>query len=279
MGLTVLALFSRHAAASSRNANSEHFNVGKRAVAGIRDSGQMVLCRRLPTVCHTPPCPRRSATSRLLRAVPSGAATRSQPDTVGLWLFSHPACENHWPGSDTSEGHPECPARVTSILADILSSGVPIARHVQDAPTVTREQLLRFHTAEHVDSLEELFRQIATGDKDGLIDIDGDTQISKGTEEAAKRAAGAACAAVDAVVSGNASTAFCVVRPPGHHAEPNGVMGFCFYANVAVAALHARAQHGIQRVAVVDFDVHHGNGSQAGMQHDPDFFFASSHQY
>ena len=110
------------------------------------------------------------------------------------------------------------------------------------------------------------------------VQLDSDTIMSNGSAEAASRAAGGACLAVDAVMEGWARAAFAAVRPPGHHAEPNRPMGFCLFNNAAVAAMHARAQWGVQRVAVVDFDVHHGNGTQATFAADPDLFYASSHQ-
>jgi acetoin utilization deacetylase AcuC-like enzyme len=112
----------------------------------------------------------------------------------------------------------------------------------------------------------------------GLRALDGDTALSPRSGEAALRAAGALCAGVDAVLTGEAHNAFCAVRPPGHHAEPNRAMGFCVFNNVAIGAAHARAAHGLKRVAVIDFDVHHGNGTQAVFEHQPDYLYISSHQ-
>lgn len=109
--------------------------------------------------------------------------------------------------------------------------------------------------------------------------IDGDTVMSAGSAEAALRAAGAVCDAIDSVMAGDADNAFCAVRPPGHHAEPGRAMGFCLFNNVAVGALHAREKHGIGRVAAIDFDVHHGNGTQAAFESDGDLFYASTHQW
>jgi len=114
--------------------------------------------------------------------------------------------------------------------------------------------------------------------KTGFASIDGDTIMSPGTGEAALRAAGALCAAVAAVASGEVDNAFCAVRPPGHHAEPAQAMGFCLFNNVAVGALEAREVHGLRRVAILDFDVHHGNGTQTVCEADPELFFASTHQ-
>jgi acetoin utilization deacetylase AcuC-like enzyme len=113
----------------------------------------------------------------------------------------------------------------------------------------------------------------------GRAAFDNDTVVSPGSREAALRAVGAVCAAVDAVAAGELTNAFCPVRPPGHHAEPERAMGFCLFNNVAVGAFHARKAHGYRRVAVVDFDVHHGNGTQAMFERDADLFYASSHEY
>ncbi|MDQ2778601.1 MAG: histone deacetylase family protein, partial [Pseudomonadota bacterium] len=146
-----------------------------------------------------------------------------------------------------------------------------------DAPLGTREQVLRVHTAAYVDQVEAL------SPSDGLRALDGgDTMLSPGSLEAALRGVGAACAAVDAVVgdrnASDVTNAFCATRPCGHHAESDHAMGFCIYNQAAIAALHARATHGLQRVAVVDFDVHHGNGTQNSFWDDPDLFYGSSHQ-
>jgi len=111
------------------------------------------------------------------------------------------------------------------------------------------------------------------------VQLDGDTAMSAGSAEAALRAAGGAVAGVDAVMAGWARSAFAAVRPPGHHAEPSRPLGFCLFANASVAALHARQRWGLKRIAVVDFDVHHGNGTQAIFAADPDLFYASSHQH
>jgi acetoin utilization deacetylase AcuC-like enzyme len=142
----------------------------------------------------------------------------------------------------------------------------------QDAPLATRGQLLRVHSAAHIDLV------LNNVPSSGLYPLDGDTLLSPGSAQAALRAAGAVCAAVDAVMAGEGDNAFCAVRPPGHHAEPDVAMGFCLFSNVAVGALHARVQHKCHRIAVVDFDVHHGNGTQAVFWNDPDLLLISSHQ-
>ena len=183
-------------------------------------------------------------------------------------LLTHPACEDH----DTGPGHPERPDRLRAILrvlekdefADLLR---------ETAPRATEEQLERAHPEEHVSAI--LAIRPEGGD---YVFLDPDTVMSSGSAEAALRAAGGAVAAVDLVMNGKAANAFVAVRPPGHHAEPRRAMGFCLFNNVAVAAQHARAARGLTRIAVVDFDVHHGNGTQAMFAGDPDLFYASSHQ-
>ncbi|MFN4283957.1 MAG: histone deacetylase family protein [Alphaproteobacteria bacterium] len=182
-------------------------------------------------------------------------------------LFSHTACLGHDPGPQ----HPESPARLRAILR-ALDAPQFAALDRRDAPRATEEQLARVHPPELVRAL------LAAVPQAGQAMIDGDTILSSGSGEAALRAAGAVCAAVDAVMRGEIRNAFCAVRPPGHHAEPEQPMGFCLFNNVAVGALHARAVHGLARIAVVDFDVHHGNGTQAAFEADADLFFASSHQ-
>ena len=137
----------------------------------------------------------------------------------------------------------------------------------------TVEQLSRVHPRAYVDAILSIRPDLGEP-----VQLDGDTVMSNGSAEAAARAAGGACMAVDAVMEGWARAAFAAVRPPGHHAEPSRPMGFCLFNNAAVAAMHARVRWGVQRVAVVDFDVHHGNGTQAMFAADPDLFYASSHQ-
>ena len=142
-----------------------------------------------------------------------------------------------------------------------------------DAPPATREQIVRAHDGSYFDYVERVRPKLE------LIPLDdGDTIMSPGSWEAALRSAGAGIEAVDEVMQGLAGNAFCLVRPPGHHAEPNKAYGFCLFNNVAIAALHARAAHGAERVAVVDFDVHHGNGTQSMFWARPDCFYASTHQ-
>jgi acetoin utilization deacetylase AcuC-like enzyme len=143
----------------------------------------------------------------------------------------------------------------------------------REAPRGTNEQVLRVHTADYVDEVESLSPAQGYQALDG-----GDTILSPGSLEAVMRCVGAACDAVDAVVAGDARNAFCATRPCGHHAEADRAMGFCVYNQAAIAALHAREVHGLRRVAVVDFDVHHGNGTQHSFERDRDLFYGSSHQ-
>ncbi len=184
-------------------------------------------------------------------------------------LFTHPACLGH----DTGPYHPECPDRLRAVMQALEHPDfVPLLR--EQAPLATHAQLCLAHPASHVDRLLAL--RPAAGE---LIAIDPDTVVSTGSLEAARRAAGGAVAAVDAVMEGWAAAAFAAVRPPGHHAEAARAMGFCLFSSAAIAARHARARWGLSRVAVVDFDVHHGNGTQDIFAPDPALFYASSHQY
>ena len=184
-------------------------------------------------------------------------------------LFTHPACLLH----DTGPGHPECPDRLRAVLQALEHPNfVPLLR--EEAPLATRDQLLLAHDAAYVDAI------LAMHPGDGQpIHIDGDTLMSAGSHDAILRAAGGAVAAVDAVMEGWALSAFVATRPPGHHAERARAMGFCLFANAAIAALHARARWGLERVAVLDFDVHHGNGTQDIIERDAGLFYGSSHQY
>jgi acetoin utilization deacetylase AcuC-like enzyme len=182
-------------------------------------------------------------------------------------LYTHRACLGHDPGPH----HPECPARLEAVLA-ALDAPEFAGLIRREAPRATLDAIARVHPRSHID------RTLAAVPQSGYHAIDGDTFLSPGSGEAALRAAGALVAAVDAVVAGEAKNAFCAVRPPGHHAEPATAMGFCLFNNAVIGALHARATHGLRRVAIVDFDVHHGNGSQAVAETDADLFYASTHQ-
>ena len=184
-------------------------------------------------------------------------------------LLTHPACLGHEPGPH----HPERPDRLRAVLAaldDEAFAGLARA----EAPAATLEQLLRVHPDNYVQAM--LGVRPAPGE---LAMIDGDTVMSSGSVEAALRAAGAVVAGVDAVMGGKADTAFAAVRPPGHHATPDIPGGFCLFNNVAIGARHAQARHGLSRVAILDFDVHHGQGTQAVVEPDPSLFYGSTHQY
>jgi acetoin utilization deacetylase AcuC-like enzyme len=182
-------------------------------------------------------------------------------------LVTHEACLMH----DTGRHHPESPSRLRAVLEALSGPAFPALKR-QQAPVASREQLARAHDRGFVD------RVLAAIPAAGHAALDADTILSPGSGEAAQRAAGAVIAAVDAVMTGDATNAFCAVRPPGHHAEHAQAMGFCVFNNIAVGAYHARAAHGIRRVAVIDFDVHHGNGTQDIFWSDPDLLYASTHQ-
>ena len=183
-------------------------------------------------------------------------------------LYTHPSSLKH----DTSAGHPERIARIEAVNEALAGdSWSALIRH--EAPRATKDQLVRVHDSRYVDLV------LNNIPEDGFTRLDADTVMSPFTGDAALHAAGAIIAAVDTVAAGEADNAFCAIRPPGHHAEPGNGMGFCFFNNVAIGALHARIVHGLERVAIVDFDVHHGNGTQAAFKSDANTLFASSHQY
>jgi acetoin utilization deacetylase AcuC-like enzyme len=182
-------------------------------------------------------------------------------------VYSHPASLAH----QTPDGHPERIDRIRTVHQVIKSPSFKSVIH-REAPLGTAEQILRAHTAEHYQ------RILAAAPETGFEYLDSDTVMSAGSLAAALRAVGGACAAVDAVIAGEAQNAFLAMRPPGHHAEHNKAMGFCLFNHAAAAALYARAKYGLTRVAVVDFDVHHGNGTQDIFWADKDLFYGSTHQ-
>jgi acetoin utilization deacetylase AcuC-like enzyme len=187
---------------------------------------------------------------------------------VATALITHAACLEHDPGPY----HPESPDRLRAVQA-ALDAPEFAALIREEAPLATEEQLVRVHPAGVVDAILAI-----RPEADDTVNIDADTVMSAGSAEAALRAAGGAVLGVDLVMRGAVTNAFAAIRPPGHHAEPARPMGFCLFNNAAVAAQHARAARGLKRVAVVDFDVHHGNGTQALFAEDPDLFYGSSHQ-
>jgi acetoin utilization deacetylase AcuC-like enzyme len=183
-------------------------------------------------------------------------------------LFTHPDCLSHNPG----EGHPERPERLRSVLAALDHADFSMLDR-REAPLATNEQVARVHSMQYVEAV------LAASPASGRIHLDPDTAMSPGTDLAILRAAGAVVAAVDAVMGDEDTMAFCAVRPPGHHAEPDHAMGFCLFNSVAVGAAHAQAVYGVQRIAIVDFDVHHGNGTEAMTSSRPEWLYASTHQW
>jgi acetoin utilization deacetylase AcuC-like enzyme len=185
-----------------------------------------------------------------------------------LQLFTHSACLQHDPGA----GHAERPARLSAVLHALDLDRFAALDRIE-APLATREQLLRAHTVAYV---EHIF---ASSPQEGTHRLDEDTVMSPGSLDAALHAAGAVVAAVDSVLNGaDDQRAFCAVRPPGHHATRDQAMGFCLFNSVAIAATHAMSVYGLKRVAIADFDVHHGNGTQAIFEADKRVLFLSSHQ-
>ncbi len=182
--------------------------------------------------------------------------------------YTHPVCRGHDPGAH----HPESPARLAAV-DEALASREFEALDRREAPEGTLDQIALAHDWRYAAAL------FNTVPKVGHIEIDGDTVLSPASGEAALRAVGGICAAVDDVAGGNLANAFCAMRPPGHHAERAQAMGFCLFNNVAIAARHAQKRHGVGPVAVIDFDVHHGNGTQHMFEAEPTLFYASSHQY
>lgn len=182
-----------------------------------------------------------------------------------MLILTHPACLAH----DTGPGHAERPQRLDAVTEALREAFD--APDWREAPRATRGQLLRVHAASLLDAVLE------TRPSERIL-LDPDTVLSPDSAEAALRAAGAGVAAVDAMLSGDADTAFCAVRPPGHHATADTAMGFCLFNSVAVAAAHALDAHGLARVAIADFDVHHGNGTQEIFWTDPSVLYASCHQ-
>ncbi|MCY0388633.1 histone deacetylase family protein [Robbsia sp. Bb-Pol-6] len=174
-------------------------------------------------------------------------------------FYTHPDCLLH----DTGDGHPERAARLQAIEDQLIGSRIDIALQRETAPLASETALLRAHSAAHVAAMR------ACVPATGQAEIDADTFVGPHSWNAALRAAGAALAATDAVIDGHLDNAFCCVRPPGHHALREQAMGFCLFNNVAVAALHALEARHLARVAVIDFDVHHGNGTEAILAGDP----------
>jgi acetoin utilization deacetylase AcuC-like enzyme len=186
---------------------------------------------------------------------------------VTTLLFSHPSSLAH----DTGFGHPETSARITAITQALAADTFRHLRR-EEAPAAELAPILRVHPPGYVAALE------ASMPAHGVAYLDGDTSVSSGSWDAMLHAVGGAMAATDAVMKGEATNAFVAMRPPGHHASQTTPMGFCMFNNAAIAARHAQAVHGAERVAIVDFDVHHGNGTQAIFWADPSVLYCSTHQ-
>ncbi len=184
-------------------------------------------------------------------------------------FVTHRDCWQH----DMGSHHPECPDRLGAINDRLIASGLDMYLQFHDAPLAEMDQLERVHPREYIERLR------ASSPGHGIIHLDPDTAMSPGTWQAALRSAGAGCFATDLVMRGEADTAFCAVRPPGHHAERAKAMGFCFFNNIAVAARHAVAAWGLSRVAIIDFDVHHGNGTEEILANDPNVLMVSMFQH
>ncbi len=188
---------------------------------------------------------------------------------MSLILYTHDDCLAHNPGP----GHPESPQRLRSVLDHLAATGFGGAEaRWEQAPLGADAQVLLAHTAEHLQHIRD------TAPSGGRAALDGDTMMSVGSLEAALRAVGAACEGVDRLLAQDCRSVFCATRPPGHHATPDQAMGFCLFNHAAIAALHARQVRGLGKVAVVDFDVHHGNGSQDILTGKSGILYISTHQ-
>lgn len=184
-------------------------------------------------------------------------------------IISHADCSAY----DLGSNHPECPSRISAISDQLLASGVDFVLQHYDAPLASDEQLRRVHDPDYI---QQIYHQAPS---QGQIWLDPDTPMTPQSLNAALRAAGAVVQGVNLVMTGKSSTAFCNVRPPGHHAEHNRAMGFCIFNNIAVGAAHALHTYQLERVAIVDFDVHHGNGTEDIFKHDPQLLLCSSFQH
>lgn len=188
---------------------------------------------------------------------------------MSVALISHPDCLLH----DMGQSHPEQPARIRSIEEHLIQSGLDSLLVKYSAPVVSGEQLLRVHDAKYI---EHVFH---SAPQDGLVSLDPDTFMNKFSLSAALRAAGAVAYGVDLIMEGKVNAAFCNVRPPGHHAERAHAMGFCIFNNIAVGAAHAIEQYQLKRVAIIDFDVHHGNGTEDIIKNNKKIMLCSSFQH
>lgn len=188
---------------------------------------------------------------------------------MGVAFISHYDCTRH----EMGEHHPEDPKRLHAINDRFVASGLDMVLYQFDAPLAEKKQLLLAHDADYVESVFQ------SSPEEGLAWLDGDTAMNKHTLQAALRSVGGAMLGVDLLMEGKVKQVFCATRPPGHHAERHRAMGFCFFNNIAIAAYHAIEVHGLQRVAIVDFDVHHGNGTEDIVSGDERILFCSSFQH
>ena len=188
---------------------------------------------------------------------------------MSIAFISHPDCMLH----EMEAGHPECPERLKAIEDQLLSSGLDVALQRYDAPVATREQLYRAHDPEYV---EQIFSRAP---QKGIVRLDQDTTMNPHSLVAALRAAGAVVLGVNLVMSDQSKLVFCNVRPPGHHAERKRAMGFCIFNNIAVGAAHALYEHHLKKVAIIDFDVHHGNGTEDIFQDNSSVLYCSTFQH
>lgn len=188
---------------------------------------------------------------------------------MAIAYITHHDCQLH----DMGHHHPEQPARLNAINDRLIASGLEMVLHQYDAPLVERDSLEAVHDTDYID------RIFAASPTDGIVWIDGDTAMNPYSLRAAQRAAGAVVLGVDLVMQEKARQVFCAVRPPGHHAERQRAMGFCLFNNIAVGAYHALNHYGVQRVAIVDFDVHHGNGTEDIVAGDERVLFCSTFQH
>ena len=183
-------------------------------------------------------------------------------------LYSHPTCAKHDPGAN----HPECPDRLRSVMSGLDQAKFRYLERLE-APEIDLDTIAAVHGSAYIENV------LDNMPAEGRVSLDPDTILSPASGEAARRASGGAVAAVNAVITKKTDNAFCAIRPPGHHAESSRAMGFCLFNSAAIAAFHARTTHGLERVAVIDFDVHHGNGTQHSFENEPGLFYGSSHQF
>jgi len=184
-------------------------------------------------------------------------------------LITHSVCVQH----EISSGHPECPERIDAIISQLKQQELYDGLIHSEAPVASSEQLMLAHPESYIEMLR------AHSPSSGTAQLDADTAMNPFSLQAALRGAGAGILAVDKIMSGEVDNAFCLVRPPGHHAEKSQAMGFCFFGNVAMAARHAIKTYGLERIAIVDFDVHHGNGTEDIVDGDANILFCSSFEF